>query len=185
MARIKPVDTDNIPAPVREAFEQHVSSHDATITNMKATLAHSLLSFNVYMQWYLLYEKVQELIGDRAASLYAYSISFASNCPLCSTFFRRILMQSGSKPEDLVLAEYERKLMDFGSSIAMYKGCINDFVFEDLSKFHNHEEMVLLTAFAGQMMATNIFSNVTETDLDAYLLDYIPAKFKMYERPER
>lgn len=184
MARIEPLDKNNVPAPVREAFEKHVSSHDATITNMKATLAHSLLSFNVYMQWYLLYEKVQELIGKRAASLFAYSISYASNCPLCSTFFRRIIIQSGAKPEDLLLTEHEKKIMDFGSSIACYKGQIADFVYDDLAKFHSHEEMVLLTAFAGQMVATNIFSNVTETDIDAYLTDYIPAKFN-YERSEK
>jgi hypothetical protein len=179
MARIKPLDANDISPSVREAFEKHVASHDATITNMKATLAHSLLAFDVYMQWYLLYEKVQDLIGNRAAMLYAYSISYASNCPLCSTFFRRLIVQSGSKPEDLVLNDHERKLMDFGSSIALYKGCIADFVYEDLSRFHSKEEMVVLTAFAGQMVATNIFSNVTETDIDAYLQDYIPAKFNV------
>lgn len=177
MARIKPLDVDAASPEVREAFEKHVSSHDATITNMKATLARSLLSFDVYMQWYHLYEKVQELVGDRAASLYAYSISYTSNCPLCSTFFRRIIIQSGAKPEELVLNDHEKKLMNFGSAIAAHKGCINDYVFEDLSKYHSTEEMVVLTAFAGQMVATNIFSNVTETDLDNYLLDYIPAKF--------
>jgi hypothetical protein len=34
--------------------------------------------------------------------------------------------------------------------------------------------MVILTAFAGQMIATNVFSNVTETDIDEYLFDYLP-----------
>ena len=32
--------------------------------------------------------------------------------------------------------------------------------------------MVLLIGFAGQMIATNIFSNATETDIDDYLLGY-------------
>lgn len=179
MARIKPLDKDTVAPAVRQAFDKHVASHDASITNMKATLAHSLLAFEVYMQWYPLYEKVQELVGDRAASLYAYSISYASNCPLCSTFFRRIIIQSGSKPEDLVLNDHERKLMNFGSAIASHKGCIADFVYEDLAKYHGKKEMVVLTAFAGQMVATNIFSNVIETDIDTYLLDYIPAKFNV------
>ena len=34
--------------------------------------------------------------------------------------------------------------------------------------------MVILIAFAGQMIATNVFSNVIETDIDEYLLDYLP-----------
>jgi hypothetical protein len=35
--------------------------------------------------------------------------------------------------------------------------------------------MVVLIAFAGQMIATNIFSNVTETNIDEYLFDYLPS----------
>ena len=34
--------------------------------------------------------------------------------------------------------------------------------------------LAVLIAFAGQMVATNIFSNVTETDIDEYLFDYLP-----------
>jgi hypothetical protein len=179
MARIKPLDRNNLAPAVKEAFEKHVAEHDATITNMKATLAHSLLAFDVYMQWYPLYEKVQALVGDRAASLYAYYISYAYKSPLCSKFLRRIIIKKGANPEELVLNDHERKLMNFGSAIASHKGCIADIVYEDLAKYHNHEEMVVLTAFAGQMVATNIFSNVTETDIDTYLLDYIPAKFNV------
>ena len=34
--------------------------------------------------------------------------------------------------------------------------------------------MVLLIAFAGQMIATNIFNNVIQTDIDEYLKSYLP-----------
>jgi hypothetical protein len=32
----------------------------------------------------------------------------------------------------------------------------------------------MLVAFAGQMIATNIFNNVIETNIDDYLFDYLP-----------
>ena len=35
--------------------------------------------------------------------------------------------------------------------------------------------MVVLIAFAGQMIATNIFNNVIETDIDEYLAEYLPS----------
>jgi hypothetical protein len=38
----------------------------------------------------------------------------------------------------------------------------------------NKQEMVILVAFAGQMIATNVFSNLTETDIDEYLFKYLP-----------
>ena len=36
--------------------------------------------------------------------------------------------------------------------------------------------MVVLIAFTGQMIATNVFNNVIETDIDEYLSDYLPTK---------
>lgn len=177
MARITPISNDTAPLPVKDAFENHIHTWNARITNMKATLGHSLLSFDVYMQWYPLYEKVKVMIGERAAYLYAWSISTASNCPLCSTYFRKIMIEAGENPESLVLDEYEDKLLDFGSAVALHKGCIANHVYNNLARYHNNEEMVVLIAFAGQMIATNVFNNVIETDIDTYLEPYLPVKF--------
>jgi hypothetical protein len=38
---------------------------------------------------------------------------------------------------------------------------------------------LLLIAFAGQMIATNVFNNVVETDIDAYPAPYLAAKCKV------
>jgi hypothetical protein len=179
MARIQPIAETAVSPALAAAFEQHTRDYNATITNMKNTLAHSLLSFDIYMQWYRLYDRVKAIIGERAAYLFAYSISTASNCPLCSTFFRRLMIEAGEKPDSLVLNEYEVKLLAFGSAVAQYKGCISNQVYNDLAENHSNEEMVVLTAFAGQMIATNIFSNVIETEIDKYLSPYIPVKFSL------
>ena len=90
MARVQPV--SEISPALQVAFERHVSDYNASITNMKGTLAHSLVAFEIYMQWYPLYEKVKQTAGNRPAYLYAWSISTAADCPLCSTFFRRIMI---------------------------------------------------------------------------------------------
>jgi hypothetical protein len=179
MARIQPVSAQDKSPALLAAFEQHVVSYQATITNMKSTLAHSLLAFEVYMQWYPLYNKVIDMIGKKAAYLFAYSISTASDCPLCSTFFRRIMIEAGENPDKLVLSDYEKYLLNFGSAIAQHKGCIANQVYEDLAQYHNNEELVILIAFAGQMIATNIFNNVIETDIDEYLTPYKPGKFNV------
>lgn len=140
---------------------------------MKATLGHSLVAFNVYMQWYPLYHEVIKIVGNRAAYLYAYSISTASNCPLCSTFFRKIIIDAGEDPQQLQLSPEESQLLEFGSSIARYQGNIGDHVFNPFSEKYTKEELVLLIAFAGQMIATNVFNNVVETEIDEYLAEYL------------
>ena len=174
MTRIKPVTENEILPSVKQAFEKHVAEYNARITNMKATLGHSLPAFEIYMQWYVLYDEIKKILGERLAYLYAYSISYASDCPLCSTFFRKIIIDAGENPGDLELTSAEKKVLEFGSSIAASKGNISDEVYNNVAAMFGQQEMVVLTAFAGQMIATNIFSNVTETDIDEYLAGYLP-----------
>jgi len=175
MPRILPV--SEISPALQVAFERHTNEYNASITNMKGTLAHSLPAFEIYMQWYPLYEEVKKVAGKRSAYLYAWSISSAADCPLCSAFFRRIMIDAGEKPEQLELNEYETKLVAFGGAIGKHKGYIADYVYNNLAQYHNNEEMVILIAFAGQMIATNIFNNVIETEIDSYLAPYIPVKY--------
>ena len=179
MARINPIASQKISPDLWVAFDKHVHDYNARITNMKATLGHSILAFTVYMQWYPLYEKLKQIIGERPAYLFAWSVSASSNCPLCSTFFRKIIIDKGEKPEELSLSDYESKLLDFGSAIAQHKGCIANHIYNQLAQYHNEEEMVVLIAFAGQMIATNVFNNVIETEIDPYLTSYLPAKFNL------
>jgi len=174
MARIHPLKIDAVEAPIKAAFQKHVEEYKGRITNMKATLGHSLMSFEAYMQWYPLYIQTEKILGKRVAYLYAYAISKASHCPLCSTFFRKIIIDSGEKPESLVLTEAEQDVLNFGSSIAKYNGNISDHMYDGIAGNFSEEDMVTLIAFAGQMIATNIFNNVIETDIDEYLKDYLP-----------
>jgi hypothetical protein len=181
MARIQPINKEDITPSVDAAFKQHVSNYNSRITNMKATLGHSPLAFEVYMQWYPLYDEVKKILGERLAYLYAYSISYASDCPLCSAYFRKIIIDAGEKPEQLELSSQEKKVLDFGSAIAKNQGNIADCVYRDMAEKYTKEEMVLLIAFAGQMIATNIFNNVIETEIDEYLANYLPVTKSIWE----
>src|SRR6186713_557835 len=165
MARIDPLAEEDAPAPVKDALDGHRLKYNARITNMKATLAHSLPAFEVYMEWYRLYERIGEILGHRLAYLFAYSISEGSDCPLCTTFFRKIIIDNGEDPEDIRFTEDEQMVMDLGSAISLHHGKIDSALFERVSSQYSTAQMVELVAFAGQMVATNIFSNVTETDI--------------------
>lgn len=172
MARIEPLTTKEISSSVKVAFERHVQEYGGRITNMKATLGHSLIAFEAYMQWYPLYAEVEKILGKRMASLYAHSISCAADCPLCSTFFRKIIIDSGETPDKPDLSESQKDILDFGSGIAKHKGNIADRLYNSVASRYSATEMVILTAFAGIMIATNVFNNVIETEIDEYLSAY-------------
>jgi hypothetical protein len=172
MARVKPLTTTEVAPSVKLAFEKHVREYGGRITNMKATLGHSVIAFEAYMQWYPLYAEVERILGKRMASLYAHSISCAADCPLCSTFFRKIIIDSGETPETVELTESQKNILDFGSGITKHKGNIADDLYNSVAVDYKENEIVILVAFAGIMIATNIFNNVIETEIDEYLSGY-------------
>ena len=176
MTRIKPVTGTALLPATKQAFDEHIKKYQARITNMKAVLGHSLPAFEVYMQWYPLYEEIKKILGERMAYLYAWSISLASNCPLCSTYFRKIIIDAGEDPENLELTADDQELLNFGGSIAQQHGIIDDDIFDKVAQRYTERDMVLLIAFAGQMIATNIFSNTIKTDIDEYLKSYLPER---------
>ena len=174
MPRIAPLGPGDYTEAHQKAFEHHTSTYRARITNMKATLAHSLPAFEVYMQWYPLYEEVKKITGERLASLYAYAISYAADCPLCTTYFRKIIIDRGEDPAQFQVEAPGHDLLSLGSAIATQKGLVSDALFQAVKKQYTDAELVVLIAFAGQMIATNIFNNVVQTDMDDYLADYLP-----------
>ena len=172
MPRILPLTTEATPAETKVAYSEHKTEYNGRITNMKATLGHSLVAFKAYMQWYPLYEEVKKILGPRLSPLFAWSISEASDCPLCSTYFRKIIIESGENPDSLFLSDSDQQILTFGATIAQNKGLIDDKVYQPVRERFSDEEIVVLTAFAGIMIATNIFNNVIDTDIDEYLFPF-------------
>ncbi|MET0636927.1 MAG: hypothetical protein ABWZ25_12930 [Chitinophagaceae bacterium] len=174
MARIFPVDQSTLPLPIKEAFAKHVAGYHARITNMKATLAYSLPAFEAYMQWYPLYLELEKIIGPKLSYQFAYAVSNGTDCPLCSTFFRKVIIDAGEDPQNLQLSDTDKQLLTFGSIIAKNHGHIADHIYNPVSARYSKKDLVTIIAFAGQMIATNVFNNVLETDIDDYLLEYLP-----------
>jgi alkylhydroperoxidase family enzyme len=63
-------------------------------------------------------------------------------------------------------------VLDLGSEMARNQGQIPDHIYAQVAQRFNEQEMVLLIAFAGQMIATNVFSNAIQTEIDPYLIPY-------------
>ena len=81
---------------------------------MKRTLLNSLPAFQALMEWYPLRDTVQPFLGARLTVLFAHAISAETDCLICSTFFRRILIEDGEDPDRLELDEREAAVVEFG-----------------------------------------------------------------------
>lgn len=163
---------DTLSAEGKAASDRQVAKHGGRITNMKATLLSNVPSFNAYMEWYTLRDALVPFIGERAVSLFSYAISDENECLVCSVFFRRILIDSGEDPDNPQVTEAEQLLIDWGRLIASTPAGIPDEFYERLEGAFNPQLRVLLLAFAGQMVATNLFNTAGRIPLDEVLYDY-------------
>ena len=168
MARIAPVTFEGAPPASRAEWERQVAAH-GRMTNMKRTLARSGLALTTYMQWYPLRDAVETFLGKRLTLLFAHAISTETDCLICSTYFRRYLIDNGEKPDALELSEKEQTFVALGRQIARDPHGVSDDLFAAVEQYLTPDEIVTLTAFAGIMVATNIINNVLHVDLDEYL----------------
>ena len=171
MPRIAPIDPDAALPDARAAAEAHVRTH-ARMTNMKRTLLQSLPAFKALMEWYPMRDAVQPFLGERLTTLFAHAISAETDCLICSTFFRRMLIQTGENPERLKLDERETAVLEFGRALAVSPFKVPDPVFQRLELHFQPAEIVALTAFGAMMVATNVVNNALDVDLDEYLQPY-------------
>ena len=171
MARIRPVDPKAATPEQRAAHDEGVRRY-GRMTNMKRTLLHSLPSYDALMEWYPLRDAVEPFLGKRLATIFSHAISADTDCLICSTFFRRILIDDGEDPDVLSLDAREQLVVDFGRALAAPGSRVPDALYDRLSAEFTNEQIVAFTAFGAMMLATNVVNNALEVDLDGYLEPY-------------
>ena len=171
MARIPPLEYDEASPDARTAHDEH-QRDVGRITNMKRTLLHSLPAFHALMEWYPLRDTVRPFLGERLTHLFAHAVSTETDCLICSTFFRRLLVESGEDPDALVLSDTDRTVVDFGRQLGRDAHGVSNELYAALARLYSPEQIVALTAFGAIMLATNVFNNALRVDLDGYLEPY-------------
>lgn len=170
MARIQPVRYEDASLEVQAACDALIQQHK--ITNMKATLLHSPPALHAVLEWYTLFDEVKPVLGERLAILFSHAISRQNDCLVCHTFCRRSIIDGGEDPEDLVLDERERAVVDFGRQLAADANGVSDELFARLEAHFTPKQIVDLTTFGALMIVNNIFNSALQIDLDDYLEPY-------------
>jgi alkylhydroperoxidase family enzyme len=169
--RIPPL-PDTEAGPEARAALEAIRTQQGRVTNMKRTLARSPVALRALMTWYDLRDEVRPFLGERLTDLFAHAISAGTDCLICSTFFRRLLIEAGEDPDDLRLDERERAVVAYGRQLAVDPNAVSDELYARLAALFPAEQIVALTAFGGLMVATNLFNNALRVDLDDDLHAY-------------
>ena len=168
MARIKLLELEETNGAERERYEELAGRN--AVTNMKKGLLQDAATYDASMAWYTSWNRLVEVIGEKAAVIYAHSISTTNSCMLCSLFFISDLQALGLDPDNLEVEEKERLLVQLGQQIVKDPTAVPDELFAELKKQWTDKELVVIVGFAGQMIATNNFNSVFQIDVDQRLL---------------
>jgi hypothetical protein len=172
-AHISMIDRDEASPEVLAAWDGEIAAR-GRITNMKRTLLQSLPTFRAFMEFYTLYNKLVPVIGKRGVWLFCHAISNGNECVICTTYFRRSLIDDGVRPESYAPTPEEQLLIDFGLQFSRAHGGKkpDPKIWAELKKRYNSEQLTDLVGLGGQMVANNLFNDIVEVDLDEALYDY-------------
>lgn len=164
---------DELDDAAKAAAELHLHEHggelNGVLSNLDATLLVHLPSFEAYREWFTLRDAAVPYLGERAVSLFCYSISDEYGSPICSAFFRKELLDAGENLDDPQVTETEQLLIDWGRLIARDPHGIPEAMYARLESTFNPRLRTLLVAFAGLMVAVNLFTTVGRVPLDESL----------------
>lgn len=168
MARVKLKQPEELTGEARKAYEELEAA--GKITNMKLVMLQDYGTYRAFMGWYDSWASLEKTVGQRAATIFAHSVSTTNGCLLCSLFFISDLKELGLDPNDFEVSESEQLLQQLGRQIVKDPTKVPDELLDGLRKYYTDEQLIIIVGFAAQMQATNNFNSVLGVDVDERLL---------------
>src|SRR5256885_6722938 len=97
--------------------------------------------YHALMEWYPLFDTVKAFLGERLAIVFAHAISAQSDCLICTTFMRRILMDWGEDPNELKLDDKGELLVAFGRAVTQPGNRVPKDLYQKLESFFRPEQI--------------------------------------------
>ncbi len=168
MARVSLKQPEELTGEARKAYEELEAA--GKVTNMKLVMLQDYGTYRAFMGWYDSWGSLVEVVGQRAATIYAHSVSTTNGCQLCSLFFISDLKELGLDPASFEVSENEALLQKLGQQIVKDPTKVSDELLDGLRKYYTDEQIIVIVGFGAQMQATNNFNSVLGVDVDARLL---------------
>ena len=163
MARINPVDYGKSSKEIKAVYDEYIKK--APMNSMKLTLLNNPVAFRTLMGFHDVLAEAKTFLGELDANLFCYAISFENDCMVCSAIFKKFLDDMGIEFEGMVFTPVQQALVSFGRNIADNPHEVDDEQVEELKEFFTDEQVVVITALAAMMVASNIINTVLDVDM--------------------
>ncbi|MTD16275.1 hypothetical protein GIS00_20250 [Nakamurella sp. YIM 132087] len=169
-APVVPLITAEEAEPAAAELLESIRAKHGRVTNMVATLLHSLPSYRA-MEFYPVRDKLTEVVGSRAVYFFCYAISVEDECVICSRYHARLLAELDLSFADFEFTEEEKMLIAYGRAMVNNPTTIDPAITDALRARFSPSEIVLITTVGAKMIASNIFNSALSVALDDYLFD--------------
>lgn len=170
MSYVPLVTREDLTPEGQQRWDAEIARSGAAPTHMKRALLNHLPSYDALMHWYPLYAQVEHSIGERGAIVFSYSISSTNECLLCTTYFRRDLVNRGEDINAGDLDAEEEDIAAFGRALARHDPSDAALV-RRLAERYGDEAVVALVGFGILMIGNNITNSFLGVELDPGLRD--------------
>jgi len=163
MAFLVPLSDDELTPDAAAAAGRSLTSQPGPLSNLDRTLLGSATAFDSYAAWFALRDELVPFLGERAVTLFCYAISDAYPAPYPTELFRRELELNGDDPLDPQVTEAERLLIRWGRGLGAGAASVSSELSAAVAQSFQPKLRLLLSAFAGLMVAVCTFTVVAET----------------------
>ena len=169
--RIQPRDYEDLPPESTAVWDDQMERF-GMMTTMKRTLVLSPLACESVFNLYPMLDNVATYVGRRATLIFLQAVSSETDCLICSTYFRKYLVDAGIDPDNFTLTDEEDALVEFGLALAKNNAWVPDETYNRLD-FLTDTAKVDLVVLGGLMLLCNYFNNALHVQLDDFMEAYV------------
>jgi len=144
----------------------HETARAGRVTNMKRVLLRSRPAYALFNDVLPLKTALRAAIGTRAVDVFSHAIADDAGCLLCSTYFRRALIEAGISPGDFTPTAAEEELIALAEVIATPGRRPDEGLRQRLAARYDQTTLLELVAYGAAMLATNVLNTTLGVPLD-------------------
>ncbi len=160
-----PVPSDDELSPdAIAAANRFQDEHPGQLTDLDRALLNNPNVFAAYTPWFDLKDELEELVGERAVTLFSLALARAVPAPYPTAFFEGVLRAGGDDPTNPQVTEAESLLLEWGRAVGADPSRVPAELITRVEATFSQASRAVLAGYAGLMFGVCIFSLVAQLE---------------------
>lgn len=161
-----------LPVPTRDelstdaiaAANRFQDDHPGALSVLDRALLNNATVFEAYTRWYDVKDQLEELVGERAVTLFSLALARAVPASYPTTFFETELRDGGDDPDNPQVTEAESLLLEWGRAVGADPSRVPAELVSRVEATFKPATRAVLAGYAGLMFAVCVFSLIAQLD---------------------